>query len=45
MLAPLIGVSVGPSRTLSKVGFYISGSVEVTVFTFARFAQSLCIEG
>lgn len=38
MLVPLIGASVGPSRTFSKVGFYICVGTEVMVLPFARFA-------
>lgn len=39
MLVPLIGASVGPLRTLSKVGFYMFVGAEVMVLVFARFAR------
>lgn len=39
MLVPLIGASAGPSRTLSKVGFYLYAGVEQVVLAFTRFKK------
>lgn len=41
MPVPLIGVSVGPSRTLSKVGFCICVGAEKMVLAFARFVINI----